>query len=240
MTEIHPNKRKATDILIEGDSKEELNQTFDLISSLLQKHEEMLASYEDIFENINDNFASLAKKVDELQGKVTAFESAPAESPSDEGWSDDEESVVDVNDNWTTMFRQLREYKIMHGDCRVPRNFSANRKLAMWVKNNRKLKVTNSKPERIIKLDSIGFYWGIKFPPPVSWDEMFEQLNAYKERMGNCNVPHNFDCPTALAKWAAYQRSEYKRFKTGRDSLLTLDKIGKLKELGINWKGPRL
>ena len=57
--------------------------------------------------------------------------------------------------------------------------------------------------------------------------------------MGNCNVPFNADHPTPLAKWTAYQRAEYKRWKKGRDTLLTLDQIGRLNDIGFNWKGPR-
>jgi hypothetical protein len=106
-----------------------------------------------------------------------------------------------------------------------------NPKLGMGIKDQKKYysnlkgggKGLKIKLERIIKLDSLGFFWGQKYPASPSWDDMFEQLHNYQQNNGNCNVPFNEANPNALAKWAAYQRAEFKRFKKGKDPLLTLD-----------------
>eukprot|EP00536_Pseudo-nitzschia_multiseries_P000431 jgi/Psemu1/233581/estExt_Genewise1.C_50246 len=146
------------------------------------------------------------------------------------------------------MFRQLRDYRIANGDCSVPTEFFENAKLGKWVANQRfqynNLNTGKGKqklhPQRIIKLNSLGFCWGKKYPAPASWNNMFEALQEYQQRMGNCNVPCHPTKPTLLARWAAYQRTEYKRFAKGKDSLLTLDQIGKLETIGMNWNGPKL
>ncbi|OEU20272.1 hypothetical protein FRACYDRAFT_181564 [Fragilariopsis cylindrus CCMP1102] len=95
-------------------------------------------------------------------------------------------------------------------------------------------------PERIIKLERLGFSWNTKQAPPALWDENFEQLQHFQQRMGSCNIPFNATSPTQLAKWVAFQRTEYKRWKKGRDTLLTLDQIKSLSDIGLDWKGPRL
>ena len=95
--------------------------------------------------------------------------------------------------------------------------------------------------ERIVKLDSLSFNWGKNFPHPPTWDEMFDKLSAYQSRFKTCNVACSSAKPTgALARWAAYQRMEYKRYKSGRASLLSPDQIEKLDGIGMNWNGPKL
>ena len=43
--------------------------------------------------------------------------------------------------------------------------------------------------------------------------------------MGHCNIHMSSTDPSPLAKWVSYQRSEYKRFQKGQDSLLSLEQI---------------
>jgi len=224
----HSNKRKA----IQLTKDYTLNDCMEQLAALNERLKKMEERFEKM-EDFDRSIEAIAKASD-IEGE--------------EDLSDDEETVVDESDKCTMMFRQLREYRIIHGDCQVSRGFKNNPKLAIWVKNQRKgyknlksgKKDQKILPERIIKLDSLGFNWGQNFPPPPSWDEMFEQLHNYQQKMGNCNVPFNATNPNALAKWAAYQRAEYKRFQKGKDSLLTLDEIGQLKEIGMKWKGPKL
>jgi len=55
-----------------------------------------------------------------------------------------------------------------------------------------------------------------------------------------CDPPVNPNNPNSLAIWVSAQRNEYRRFKKGRDSLLTVELIGQLNDAGFTWKGPRL
>eukprot|EP00980_Cylindrotheca_fusiformis_P021150 scaffold8128_cov60-Cylindrotheca_fusiformis.AAC.2 len=74
-------------------------------------------------------------------------------------------------DFWKTRFEELKAYKHMHGHCSVPCKYSANQKLATWVKCQRrqyKLR-TMGKPssmteERICLLEELGFVWKIRGP----------------------------------------------------------------------------
>ncbi|KAL3936285.1 MAG: hypothetical protein SGBAC_008367 [Bacillariaceae sp.] len=42
-----------------------------------------------------------------------------------------------IEDHWDEMFRQLLEYKNVHGDCLVPSRFESNLKLGKWVETQR-------------------------------------------------------------------------------------------------------
>ena len=60
---------------------------------------------------------------------------------------------------WNQMFEGLMNYKLEHGDCKVPRDYE-NAKLANWVGAQRQFKQHGSlSEERIQKLDEVGFSW---------------------------------------------------------------------------------
>ena len=78
-------------------------------------------------------------------------------------------------------------------------------------------------PDRIKKLDGIGFWWGLDHPNPCtdaaySWDANSQRLEKYKYKYkykhkhnGNVNVPLNTKGRVSgLAKWVSYQRAKYK------------------------------
>lgn len=164
---------------------------------------------------------------------------------SDDDLSDVEEvNIKSISDqkekNWMIMFQQLREYRIDNGDCKVPMKYKPNPQLGSWVNNQKsKYKKKKLKPHQIGKLDGIGMTWGKNFPPPVSWQERFDELLKHKKVRGDCNVRYNEASPTPLARWVVAQRAEYKRFQKGCDSLLTLDQIEQLKGIGMRWKNPK-
>lgn len=70
---------------------------------------------------------------------------------------------------WFERLSELREYKRVHGDCNVPTIFSANPRLATWVKCQRRQyrlfqesRPSNITQERINILESIGFEWDLR------------------------------------------------------------------------------
>ena len=196
------------------------------------------------FERLEEEIRILKQKVNEHSNVITSNEWPKQDL--DEDVSDDEESVVEEGDQWTKNFRLLRTYRHENGHCNVSK--SENGRLYSWIANQRTAfrmaKTGNGgrKPlsnEQIVKLDSIGFFWGKNYPTP-SWEEMFERLKNYKDRIGNCNVPLNPTNPTPLAKWVGFQRKEFKRYKYGRPHIITPDQIGMLKDIGFSFKGPTL
>jgi outer membrane biogenesis lipoprotein LolB len=64
--------------------------------------------------------------------------------------------------DWKDLFEELKVYKQEHGDCNVPRSYSKNIKLALWVKIQRGAYRKNKlSDDRKAKLQSIGFSWSL-------------------------------------------------------------------------------
>jgi hypothetical protein len=67
---------------------------------------------------------------------------------------------------WEERHNELHQYKRVHGHCIVPSQFDENPQLGVWVKRQRQQykfycekKVTSMTPERITKLEKLGFAW---------------------------------------------------------------------------------
>lgn len=215
-------KRKEPDTFSEEMSKEELQQ------ELLETRKELDATKEKL--------AKSEALVESLQSKLAA-----KKDEDDDEVSDGDESV-EGTDPWSLKFKELREYRVINGNCNVTKAVSV--KLWKWVDNQR-CHYANTKSgkdgqrisqERIKKLESIQFSWGKKYPEPASWDQRFEELKKYQKAMGHCRITVHPNNPTPLASWVTGQRAEYKRYTKGRDSLLTLEQIGQLREIGFKWK----
>ena len=235
------NKRKASDISssLPPILLEFVERTDARMKRIEEQNTRIEGQLETLFKTISNTKASEQSP----RTIVGCFDSEQGKEEEDE-WSD--ASIVDKNDQWSLMFSQAREYRIIHGHCKIPGHWGENQKLATWSSNQKMAynKYKNGRkeysPERILKLESIDFWWGKKYPQRPSWDEMFGQLEDFKNKMGYIDVPFNQTNPNSLAKWCFFQRCEYKRFKTSLNSLLTLDQIGKLKTIGFKWKGPKL
>jgi len=233
----YSNKRKA-DCLIENPTDgDDGAAAFEMLSNIVSEH---IKTSNERMERLEEAFFALVQKVDDCTRNMNSADD------EDDDISDDEESVVEERDQWSKMFRLLRDYRITNGNCKVSAN--ENKKLCTWIRNQKSCYMnskmgkqgTKLSTEKVAKLDSIGFSWGSKYPPPQTWDEMFEKLENHRQTFKNCEVKYNPTNPTPLAKWVAAQRKEYKNYKYGRPSLITLDQIGRLKDVGLKWKGPKL
>ena len=108
---------------------------------------------------------------------------------------------------WRDNFRQLCEYKVQFGHCRVPAKYSANPKLGEWVRYQRNLyrlyheeKPTSMTAERFQQLDAIGFDWGGRRGDLASmWSERVGQLCKFKAQFGHCRVPARYSTNPRLA-----------------------------------------
>lgn len=183
-----------------------------------------------------------AEKAETMLAKSKTVNDKEEDVESDD--DDNDDPTENSNDPWMNMYRQMREYRIINGHCKVPMKYSRNPKLGWWVANQRKSRkgsgnAKKMSAERVALLDAIGFVWGKDSPEPVAWEARYQELAKFRQNVGHCNIPLNSTDPSALACWVAAQRAEYKRFKRGRDSLLTLDQIGKLNEIGFSWKNPK-
>ena len=64
-------------------------------------------------------------------------------------------------------------------------------------------------PERLSRLESIGFEWKVKNKMKryydKQWDAMFQTLLDFKKKYGHCNVPKRFPENARLGTWVHTQ-----------------------------------
>jgi hypothetical protein len=122
---------------------------------------------------------------------------------------------------WNESFTELLAYKEKHGDTNVPQSWPTG--LGSWVSDTRKdWKNGSLSEERVKRLTEIGFEWT---PRHSSWESMFAELLAYKEKCGDTNVTRR----TILGRWVSGQRS------AKRKGSLSEERIHKLNEVGFDW-----
>lgn len=90
-------------------------------------------------------------------------------------------------------------------------------------------------PDRVAKLDSIGFQWRVA-APVTGWENRYEQLVEYaKEHNGDVNVPQYYPQDKSFGRWVMKQRSEYSLRLRGLKSQLTDERVARLEALGFSW-----
>jgi hypothetical protein len=90
--------------------------------------------------------------------------------------------------------------------------------------------------EDINVLEEFGFLW--RSPKLLDWDEVYENLKAYKEKHGHCKVPQLYkdEGGCKLGFWICAQRKAYESWSCGQKTPITSDRIQKLEALGFVWK----
>ena len=236
----HDRVEKESDVTVANEREVILQKMETLIDSLRKEVGDSArfeVSMKSLWKDAKDlcDISASHKTLDVIVGDLLEADDSSDDETDIEGKTNEKDKT------WEIMYRQLREYRIIYGDCNVsPKEL---KDLGKWVQQQRKYhtqKGYSLKPERVEKLERLGFSWGKKFASPPSWDEMFQKLLEYWKRFHNCNLQFSATHPTPLAKWAAYQRMEYKRLKKGHASLLTDEQIGKLEGIQFNWKGQKL
>ncbi len=153
-------------------------------------------------------------------------------------------------------FKDLQAYQQKNGHCRVTLlDKKSNPSLVNWCFNARTSyrqiqegtkPLINLTPERIHRMDCLGFVWRLTKDPSYTYQVGFEKLVSYKAQRGHCNVPmdyHDHD----LVRWCEKQRKAYwVRMNAGpyvkdvsnRRFKLTIEKIERLENLGFKWTEP--
>ncbi len=131
-----------------------------------------------------------------------------------------------INNRWERMFKELLKFKKQHGHVNVSQKSREYPKLAAWVAKQRFDKKKNRPilATRAHRLDELGFTWA--FSPPASWEQRFDELLAYRQQHGNCNVPQHWKENKQLGKWVNTQRTQLKRGKMEVGRKTKLDSIG--------------
>ena len=67
------------------------------------------------------------------------------------------------------------------------------------------------------------------------WHERFQELLLYKEKHGDCLVPHSYPENMALARWVKRQRYQHKLWSQGKASNISQARVELLEENGFIW-----
>ncbi len=129
-------------------------------------------------------------------------------------------------DYWENMFSELVKFRSKHGHCNVPRLWSENRRLALWVGVQRRYYGKGDlKEDRIKRLEEIGFTWYVHTD---YWEKKFSELVQFRSKHGHCNVPGRRVENPKLATWVSKQRD--------RKHTLDENRIRRLEEIGFAWE----
>jgi len=127
---------------------------------------------------------------------------------------------------WQSMFEKLQAFQRREGHCRVPFRRAESSELAHWVSTQRQFyRKGKLSKGRIQKLEAIGFKWE---PASDGWQQMFEELKAFKQKEGHCSVPRKSRA-LKLAAWVLNQRRLFGKGK------LSKVRIRQLEEIGFEW-----
>jgi hypothetical protein len=157
------------------------------------------------------------------------------------------EHTVGGNDaKWEMRFAELTAYHQRSGHCLVPARWSENPALSCWVQLQRTCRRNGLlKPERIARLDSLGFLWNVVGCPDETWNVRFAELAAFQKRFGHCLVPNYWPENPALALWVNRERMRFSHTRQRQpERIVRLDAIhfvwtGGWKTMGRCWSQKR-
>lgn len=86
--------------------------------------------------------------------------------------------------------------------------------------------------ERIQQLENEHFVWDVY---AHTWEQQYEQMVAYKEKYGNCLIPHKLEGYETLCTWVSTQRKQYSLKKNGKPSSMSDERVEALERIGFVW-----
>ena len=147
---------------------------------------------------------------------------------------------LDNNRRWQMRYEELMAFKQQNGHCSVPRKYAHNKPLVGWVATQRnhyrllcKGKPSQMTTERVAALEKIGFEWGLD--NNSSWQMRYDELIAFKEQHGHCNVPRRYAHNKVLGLWVSSQRVQHGLLCKGKPSHMTTERVAALEKIGFQW-----
>lgn len=128
---------------------------------------------------------------------------------------------------WYKNYNELKQYTIENGTCNIPKDYKGSNSLNLWIKTQRGLfKKRKMSNEKIKMLNDLGFIWD---PLETTWRNNYNNLKAYIQENGSCDIPRNCKQNPVLGTWVTSQRANYKKGK------LPNEKIELLNNINFDW-----
>ena len=146
------------------------------------------------------------------------------------------------HERWNSKFEELVAYEKKFGHCNVPARDPVHKALATFVVDQRTMHrkmregaPTSILPERIRRLNALGFEWTLAKTKSLDFHTRIEQLQLYKDKHGHCNVPQKCSEFTGLGNFVLEQRRRYKLFLSGAKSSMNQERVDTLNRMGFEW-----
>lgn len=137
------------------------------------------------------------------------------------------------DEKWKVRFKELIEFRRKHGHCAVPRKYAPNKKLGIWVNQQRidekKLKSSPLLKHRYKSLQQLGFEWSkpLQKTRDQIWLKRYKELEDFFKEFGHSSVPYNYKSKE-LSSWVNTQRHT-------RASLIKTPRYEMLNKLNFQW-----
>jgi hypothetical protein len=145
------------------------------------------------------------------------------------------------NTLWHQMFAAMQQYQDEYGHTRVSRGDADNKKLCAWrFTQQERYRQGRLSPDRIARLNSIGFEWEVPGRNgrtrtelwQARWDDMHEKLAQFHRTHGHCRIGSQDSVNAVLGRWCSKQRAAKKK------GILCAERVGRLNALKFDWTPP--
>ena len=142
---------------------------------------------------------------------------------------------------WDKHFAKLVAFKKRFGHCDVPCHWPEDRLFGRWISHQRSFRNQGQlKPQRVARLEELGFKWAICYdrdvpsvsmgeafyPLELRWQGLYEQLRQFKKRHGHCIVGSRSPQDALLGAWVQRQRDRARAGQLSPHRRRLLDRIG--------------
>ena len=193
--------------------------------------------------NTREQYKLYHKQTPEGYKKKCSLTAARIEQLNELGFAWTTERSKRQNDDWRRRLDQLKEFKRKHGHCLVPHGYPEDPSFAEWIHRQRTSYNTLLKEEededeaageepaasksstpavskpmmkaRFEQLKDLGFNFTVHSD---KWMDHWNQLKAYKEKHGDCQVPTHYTENPRLGRWVHTQRHQRRLQAKGKRS----------------------
>jgi len=127
--------------------------------------------------------------------------------------------------SWDERFGELVAYREKHGHLRISQYVGEHKSLARWVVTQRSsYKRGQLCEDRVQRLESLGFQWSGVIYAEI-WEQRYEELKAFWEEHGHCNVSQYDPEHSRLGRWVTTQRRSWMKGRISRKRVQLLEAI---------------
>ena len=128
---------------------------------------------------------------------------------------------------WNQWLAKLTNYHQHYGQCPIKVQGNKYKALLNWVKTQRLARAAGElSPERIARLDALGFVWENPNDCDATWEARYAELVEFHKTFHHCDVAVKWRPNLALGRWVRHQVRLYLRGDLTPEQRTRLDALG--------------